>query len=154
MILTSMESQGLPLHADMFTTGDYATGCGHVPRTHYQGNRSTSADYLVSKGSNLAIKTETIVDRIIIEGQGANQQAVAVRVVEKDGTVKDIKARKEIIVSGGAYCSPAILMRSGLGKKEDLATHGIECKVDLPGVGSNLMDHLVRLPNLKSQVYD
>lgn len=88
--------------------------------------------------------TETLVDRIILEGRGGEQKAVAVKVIDKDGT-SEIRARKEIIVSGGAYCSPTILMRSGIGAKEDLATHDIECKVDLPGVGSNLMDHLVSL---------
>jgi len=66
-----------------------------------------------------------------------------VRVIEKDGTSRDIKAKKEVIISGGAYCSPTILMRSGIGGKAELAAHGIDCKADLPGVGKNLMDHVI-----------
>lgn len=138
-----MESQGLPLNPDMFTTGETPHGCGHAPRTVYKGDRTTAANYFVNKGPHLAIMTETIVDKVVFEGHGDGLRAVAVRVVEKDGTVKELKAKKEIVVSGGAYCSPVILLRSGIGPKEELEAHNIECKIDLPGVGKNLMDHLV-----------
>jgi choline dehydrogenase-like flavoprotein len=143
LILESMQSQGLPLHPDMFSTGETPHGCGHAPRTVYKGDRTTAANYFVNKGPNLSIKTETTVDKVILEGTGENLRAVAVKVIEKDGTVREIKAKKEIIVSGGAYCSPTILLRSGVGPKSELASHGIDCKVDLPGVGKNLMDHLI-----------
>jgi len=144
MILDSMQSQGLGLQEDMFTTGDNPHGCGHAPRTVYKGDRTTAANYLLNKGSNLAIKTETTVDKVVLEGEGDNLRAVAVSVVEKDdGSERTIKAKKEIIVSGGAYCSPTVLMRSGIGAKSELESFGIDCKVDLPGVGKNLMDHLV-----------
>lgn len=146
MILESMQSQGLQFQDDMFTTGDNPHGCGHVIRTVYKGDRTTAANYLINKGPNLAIKTETIVDKIILEGLGDNIKATAVKVLNKNGKEQEIKARKEIIVSGGAYCSPPILLRSGIGPKSELAAHGIDCKVDLPGVGKNLMDHLVCLP--------
>ena len=149
MILESMQSQGLPLKPDMFTTGESPHGCGHAPRTVYKGDRTTAANYFVNKGPNLAIKTETTVDKVLFEGHGSDLRATAVKVIEKDGSVKEIKAKKEIIVSGGAYCSPAILLRSGIGPKVELASHGIDCKVDLPGVGKNLMDHLVMSPNLR-----
>lgn len=56
---------------------------------------------------------------------------------------KVLKARKEVIVSGGSYNSPVILMHSGLGPKEHLQEHGIKVKVDIPGVGSALEDHLL-----------
>lgn len=125
MILESMQSQGLGLQEDMFTTGDNPHGCGHAPRTVYKGDRTTAANYFVNQGPNLSIKTDTTVDKIILEDSGSDVKAVAVKVVEKDGSVKEIKANKEIIVSGGAYCSPAILMRSGIGPKAELASHNI-----------------------------
>lgn len=128
----------------MFTTGDNPHGCGHAPRTVFKGDRTTAADYLVGLGSNLAIKTNTTVDKVVIENDGQGLKATGVQIVSKDGQKSTVKARKEIIVSGGAYCSPTILMRSGIGSKEELKQHGIECKVDLPGVGKNLQDHLVR----------
>jgi choline dehydrogenase-like flavoprotein len=143
MILESMQDRGLALQPDMFTSGNNPHGCGHVPRTHYKGNRTTSANYFRNKGPNLAIKTDTTVDKVILEGEGENLRAVAVRIIEKDGSSKELKANKEIIISGGAYCSPTILLRSGLGPKSELQSHGIDCKLDLPGVGKNLMDHLV-----------
>jgi choline dehydrogenase-like flavoprotein len=143
MILDSMQDRGLGLQHDMFTTGDNPHGCGHAPRTVYRGDRTTAANYLVNQGPNLAIKTEMTVDKVILEGEGSNLRAASVQVVEKDGSVRKIEARKEVIISGGAYCSPTILLRSGLGPKAELASHGIDCKVDLPGVGKNLMDHLV-----------
>ncbi|KAF4629763.1 hypothetical protein G7Y89_g8380 [Cudoniella acicularis] len=143
LILDSMQSQGMPLQPDMFTTGDNPHGCGHAPRTVYKGDRATAADYLLNKGPNLAIKTDTTVDKVILEGKDSDLKATAVRVIEKDGTSREIKANKEIIVSGGAYCSPTILLRSGIGPKSQLESHGIDCKVDLPGVGKNLMDHLI-----------
>ncbi|EKD18245.1 uncharacterized protein L3040_004797 [Drepanopeziza brunnea f. sp. 'multigermtubi'] len=143
MILESMADRGLRRQDDMFTTGDNPHGCGHAPRTVYKGDRTTAADYFVHKGPNLAIKTDTTVDKVILEGSGSDLQATGVKVMEKDGSTREIKARKEVIISGGAYCSPAILLRSGLGPKAELAEHGIDCKVDLPGLGKNLMDHMI-----------
>lgn len=145
MVLESFQSQGLPYHPDMFSTGDSPHGCGHVPRTVYKGDRTTAANYLLNKDSNLSIKTDTTVDKVILEGEGSDLRATAVKIIEKDGTAREIKAKKEVIVSGGAYCSPTILMRSGIGAKSELAARGIDCKVDLTGVGKNLMDHLVRI---------
>jgi len=143
LILESMQSQGLELQHDMFTTGNNAHGCGHAPRTVFKGNRTTAADYLVGLGSNLAIKTNAVVDKVILEKEGSHLRATSVLVLDKDGKKSEIKARKEVIVSGGAYCSPTILMRSGIGSKDELKKHDIECKVNLPGVGKNLMDHLI-----------
>lgn len=143
MILESMQSQGLKLQEDMFTTGDNPHGCGHAPRTVYKGDRTTAANYLKNKGPNLAIKTETTVDKILFSGSGADLKATSVQVLDKEGKEHILKAKKEIIISGGAYCSPTILLRSGIGPKEELASHGIECKLNIPGVGKNLMDHLV-----------
>jgi choline dehydrogenase-like flavoprotein len=127
----------------MFSSGESPHGCGHVPRTVYKGDRTTAANYLVNKGSNLSVKTDTIVDKVILEGEGPEIRATGVKIIEKDGTARELKAKREVIVSGGAYCSPTILLRSGIGAKSQLVAHGIQCKVDLPGVGKNLMDHLV-----------
>jgi choline dehydrogenase-like flavoprotein len=129
----------------MFTTGEVHHGCGHVVRTHRQGLRTTGADF-VTKGyhrDNIDILTNTTVDKIVLERDGGSLRATAVRLIDENGTKMTVKASREIIVSGGAYCSPPILLRSGIGPKEELEKHGIECAVDLPGVGKNLLDHLV-----------
>jgi len=129
----------------MFTTGDIPHGCGHVVRTHHQGLRTTGADF-VTKGyhrDNIDIVPNTTVDKIILEKVDGSLRATGVDLIDESGTKRTVMASREIIVSGGAYCSPPILLRSGIGPKEDLERLGIQCAVDLPGVGKNLLDHLV-----------
>ncbi|KAJ4292480.1 hypothetical protein N0V90_009142 [Kalmusia sp. IMI 367209] len=141
----SMIDQGLPYHPDMFSTGETPHGCGDAPRTVHQGIRSTAADFITKgyKRENITIKTEVTVDRILLSQDANKLAANGVATISKNGNKVNYQARKEVIVTGGAYCSPPILMRSGLGPKEHLEEHGIKCLVDLPGVGRNLMDHVL-----------
>ncbi|RGP80919.1 hypothetical protein FLONG3_969 [Fusarium longipes] len=146
MIAESMVSKGLPMDHDMFATGENPHGCGHSVRTVHQGLRTTSADFITKQKprDNLHLMVETHVDKVIIDKDAQGElRATGVRAVKPDGTVVELKASKEIIVSGGAYCSPNILNRSGIGAKEELEKHGITTLVDLPGVGKNLQDHLI-----------
>jgi choline dehydrogenase-like flavoprotein len=136
----------------MFSTGETSHGCGDVPLTVHQGIRSTAADF-ITKGyrrENITIKTEVTVDKIILEQVSGELTATGVSTISKAGQKIEYHAKKEVIITAGAYCSPPILMRSGLGPRTELEKHGIECLVDLPGVGGNLMDHVVRLPSLLS----
>lgn len=149
LIMDSMVSKGLPLDHDMFSHGENPHGCGHVPRTVHKGLRSTAADF-VSKDNakdNLHILVETHVEKVLIENVNGDLKATGVKAVKSDGSVIEIKARKEVIVSGGAYCSPNILNRSGIGATSELEKFGIPTLVELPGVGKNLMDHLVGTPS-------
>lgn len=113
--------------------------------TVYEGIRTTSADFVINKNhrGNIIIKTDTTVDKVLFSKDGGETRASGVLTRASDGTSKAFYARKEIIISGGAYCSPAILLRSGIGPKDELDKHQIACIVDSPGVGRNLMDHLV-----------
>lgn len=131
----------------MFSTGDVPHGCGHVPRTVYKGVRTTSADFITKEydRSNIAIKTDVTVDHVVLEPTADGQRATGVVTRSSDGTSKTFHARRETIISSGAYCSPAILLRSGIGARDELAKFDINCQVELPGVGKNLMDHLVCL---------
>ena len=146
LLLDSMQDKGLKLQHDMFTTGDNSHGCGHAVRTVYRGTRTTAADFLVNPPSNLIVSTNMTVDRVVLSTKDGEQTATGVIALDEGGSVVEFTARKEVIVSGGAYCSPAILMRSGIGDKNELEKHGIETKVNLPGVGKNLMDHMVSGP--------
>ncbi|KAJ4353382.1 uncharacterized protein N0V89_005111 [Didymosphaeria variabile] len=141
----SMIDQGLPYHPDMFSTGETPHGCGDVPRTVHQGVRTTAADFITRghKRENITIKTEVTVDKILFSQDAEELTAIGVAAISTNGKKVEYHARKEVIVAGGAYCSPPLLMRSGLGPKEHLEKHGIECLVDLPGVGGNLMDHVL-----------
>src|SRR6185503_4799951 len=82
---------------------------------------------------NLTIRSELHIDRVLIE----SQRAIAVRTVEKSETIHG----GQIILAAGAYNSPAILLRSGIGAAAQLAALGIAVCEDLPGVGRNLADH-------------
>lgn len=153
LLLQSFETQGLAKQDDMFSSGNNPHGCGHAPRTVHQGMRSTAADFLRKSNANLAILTQTMIDKVVLTREGGGYiRASAVRIVDKAGNARTIEAKREVIVSAGAYCTPAILLRSGIGAAGELEKVGIECKADLPGVGKNLLDHLVNfdlpLPNL------
>jgi len=130
----------------MFTTGETPQGCGNATRTVHQGLRSTAADF-ITKGyrrDNITIKTDVTVNNVVLSDTAEGLRASGVSFTLKSGEIGTVKARKEVTVSAGAYCSPTILLRSGIGAKSELEKLGIPCNVDLPGVGQNLMDHVVR----------
>jgi len=130
----------------MFTTGETPQGCGNATRTVHRGLRSTAADF-ITKGyrrDNITIKTDVTVNNVVLSDTAEGLRASGVSFISKSGETGTVKAQKEVIVSAGAYCSPTILLRSGIGAKSELEKLGIPCKVDLPGVGQNLMDHVVR----------
>jgi choline dehydrogenase len=121
-----------------------AIGVGPLPVNVVDGVRiSTAHAYLASlRGSaNLTIKADTLVDRIVVE----SERAIGVRLA----SANEIIGADLVILAAGTYASPALLMRSGIGGAADLAALGMQCRVDLPGVGRNLADHPwvpVRLP--------
>ncbi|KAK4063524.1 CAZyme family AA3 [Trichoderma aggressivum f. europaeum] len=145
LILQSFQSEGLPYDADIFTHGRNPQGSGHITRTHWQGYRSTSASFItmVRDGNQLEVVTNTVVDRVVLEQSPDGLRAVAVDVINSDSSRSRFKATREVILSAGSYCSPAILLRSGLGARADLDQLGIPCQIDLVGVGKNLLDHLI-----------
>jgi len=98
--------------------------------------RSYSIDYLPQAGSNLVIRFNTTVHKVVLNDN--NTRATGVQLV--DGSI--LHASKEVIVSGGTFLSPKILELSGIGQASILSAAGIDQKVDLPGVGENLQDHL------------
>ena len=86
---------------------------------------------------NLTVLTGARATEVLIE----DGRATGVRYV-RDGIASTIRAGSEVFLSGGSVNTPQLLMTSGFGPAGHLAEHGIECKVDLAGVGSNLQDHL------------
>tara|TARA_R110002003_G_scaffold154_1_gene13648 strand:+ start:6394 stop:7995 length:1602 start_codon:yes stop_codon:yes gene_type:complete len=96
--------------------------------------RSYSVDYLPRAGSNLVIMYNSTVHKVKLDKNRATG------IILTDGN--EIKAKKEVIISGGSLLSPKILELSGIGQKTVLDKAGIKQLVDLPGVGENLQDHL------------
>lgn len=145
-VLESYQSKGLPLKPDMFTTGDSAQGCGHAIRSIYKGVRSAASNYIGGEAvelPNVEVITGYHVDTVIIKERGNERVAAGIVALDPSGKNTQFLARKEVIISSGAYGSPAVLLRSGIGPGSELSEVGITTRVDLPGVGKNLMDHLV-----------
>jgi choline dehydrogenase len=139
---------GIPYNPDF--NGATQEGAGFFQTTTRRGRRASSAfSYLrPAKGrGNLCVETDALAQRLIFEGRRA--RAVEFR---QRGTVRTARARKEILVSSGAYNSPQLLQLSGVGPAELLKQHGIDVVLDAPGVGHDLQDHLqVRIVTRCSQ---
>ena len=85
---------------------------------------------------NLTVVTEALTRRVVLEGK----RAVGVE-YERQGKVEIVRAAREVILSGGSYNSPQLLMLSGIGPGDELRRHGIAVGHELPGVGRNLSEH-------------
>ncbi|KAK3387413.1 glucose-methanol-choline oxidoreductase [Podospora didyma] len=94
---------------------------------------------LGAKKANLVTFVSTLAKRVLFDGQ---KRAAGV-VVNTNGLEYAVRARKEVIVSAGAFQSPQLLMVSGIGPKETLQQHGIDVLHDSPGVGQNMKDHVL-----------
>jgi len=86
---------------------------------------------------NVHLELDALAHGILFEGK----RAVGVR-YEQKGSVLEAYAEREVIVSGGAFNSPQLLLLSGIGPKHELEQHGIRTVVDLPGVGKGVQDHI------------
>lgn len=107
------------------------------------GTRSSSAEYIYAankkKLNNLKLFTNTQASKINFD---SSKKATSATVLSAVGTKYTIKAKREIIVSSGAYSSPHLLMLSGIGPEATLNQHGIPIVASLPGVGQNMWDHI------------
>jgi choline dehydrogenase len=134
-LLEAAQESGLPL-IDNFNAGaGQLPGVGKTPKNIVDGHRHNAVfSYLAPARdrANLTIMTDTLVDRVLLDGRRVTG------VVSSEGRV--ISGR-EVLISSGAYSSPAILMRSGIGPSDHLTDIGINPVLNLPGVGSSLMDH-------------
>ncbi len=146
---------GLP-HNDDFN-GHSQEGVGLYQVTQHNGERWNSARAYLHSGNaadtalnggrrGLAVLTDTQALRIVFEGK----RAVGVEVV-RGGAVQILRARREIVVSSGAFNSPQLLLASGIGPAAQLRSFGIDVVHDLPGVGENLQDHLDIIINKQLQ---
>jgi choline dehydrogenase-like flavoprotein len=143
LVLESFQAKGLPLKPDLLSTGESPHACGHAVRTIYQGVRTTAVDFLKDE-SNLDILTGHYIDKVVVEPRDNGQiTASGVQTKDAEGNSRTFSATKEVIVCAGAYGSPAILLRSGIGPKKELEEQHVTPTLDLPGVGKNLQDHMV-----------
>jgi choline dehydrogenase-like flavoprotein len=115
-------------------------GLGIYQVTQKNGERWSAARAYVhphmGTRANLRVETQAQATRILFEGK----RAVGVEYRQGEA-VKQIRARREVIVSSGAFQTPQLLLLSGVGDNAALARHGIATTHHLPGVGQNLQDH-------------
>lgn len=115
--------------------------------SQHRGARASTADaYLrpARRRRNLRVLTNALVRRVTFDGDSGDGEPRATGVyVEIDGIARQARARREVILCGGAINTPQLLLLSGIGPAAHLAEHGIRQIVDAPEVGENLQDHLV-----------
>ncbi len=136
-VLEACVQAGIPRNRDF--NGAQQEGCGYYQTTTLKRRRWSAAQaYLRPARSrdNLVIRTGAHATRVLIE----NNRAVGVEFHGASGR-ETARVRGEVIVSGGAYGSPQLLLLSGLGPAQHLQDMGITVVRDMPAVGSNLHDH-------------
>ncbi len=131
-------ANGLPYNPDF--NGATQEGVGLFQTTTYNGRRaSTSVAYLgpAKARGNLKVETEALGQRVLFEGR----RAVGVE-YRQGARLRRARARKEVVLSSGAYNSPQLLQLSGVGPADLLHKHGIDVVLDAQGVGHDLQDHM------------
>ena len=131
---------GIPRNPDY--NGERQEGISYVQRTANKGRRmSTARAFLkpVKSRVNLTLRTRAHATRLLLEGK----RAVGVEYAKggRGGHTVEVRATREVILSGGAINSPQLLQMSGIGPGDLLQSLGIDVVHELPGVGENLRDH-------------
>ena len=140
--IAAAQDIGIPYNPDY--NGANQEGVGYFQQTAHKGLRcSTAKAFLkpVRQRPNLRVETHAHCLRILFDGN----TAIGIEYLQ-DGERKTMRARAEVILAAGAIGSPQILQLSGVGPAALLQRVGVPVRLDLPGVGCNLQDHLqVRL---------
>lgn len=146
--------KGLADPNDWRLVQENATGLRYPPLATTNGVRHSARERLLDVQKQypdkLTIELDALVTKVILD---QNNRAIGVEYLKgeklykahqnpsnKPGELRTVHVSKEIILAGGAYNTPQLLMLSGIGPKAELAKHGIAVKEDLPGVGTNLQD--------------
>lgn len=115
-------------------------GFGRMDMTVRKGTRCSAAKaylYPARKRSNLRVIQHALATRVLFEGK----RAVGVE-FERGGRLHQVRAEREVILSGGSINSVQLLKLSGIGPAQELRDLGVPVMADRPGVGANLQDHL------------
>lgn len=123
-----------------FNTGDNE-GVGPIHVNQRDGERWSAADGFlkpVLQRPNLRLVTGALADALVFDGLRAS----GITWRDATGGRHQARATREVVLAAGAFGSPHLMLRSGLGPGAQLQQHGIAVVSDLPGVGQNLHDHL------------
>src|SRR5262245_24114359 len=128
---------GLPVRDDY--NGFETEGISRIELFVGDGERQSSSRaylYPVLSRPNLTVETGALTTRVLIE----QRRAVGIEYARR-GQLSRVHAGREVILAGGAYNSPQLLMLSGIGPADHLKSVGVAPIHDLPGVGQNLSEH-------------
>jgi choline dehydrogenase len=113
---------------------------GYYQKNIKNGERHSAAEAFLMPAAgrtNLRIATSAVATKLVLE----RSRVVGIEYV-RDGRPERARVAREVILCGGVVESPKLLMRSGIGPADHLRSVGIPVVASLPGVGSNLQDHL------------
>ena len=147
VFLQAAVQAGHPPNQDF--NGTQQKGFGFYQVAQNKGQRCSNARaYLhgIRRRPNLEVLTGVRVTRVLLEGK----RAVGVRYHDGRG-FKELRARREVILSAGAVQSPHLLLLSGIGPEQELQAHGVDLCHALSGVGSNLQDHVDVVVSVRSR---
>jgi choline dehydrogenase len=136
--IEAAEELGFPRSSDF--NGNHPEGVGIYQINTRGGWRASTANAFLHparRRKNLKLQTKALARRVLFEGKRANGVEYAL-----GGEVRQVRARREVILCGGAINSPQLLMLSGIGDPAQLKAVGIEPLVAARAVGRNLQDHL------------
>lgn len=147
MFIKAGRAIGLSENTDM--NAETQEGLGVYNVTQHDGMRWSSYRaflHPVRARANLTILSGTDTKRVLIE----DGKATGIEITNADGT-RVLTADKEVILSAGAFNSPELLLRSGVGPADMLKKAGVTPAHDLPGVGQNLRDHVDGMITVRSR---
>ncbi|KAI0774498.1 alcohol oxidase [Fomes fomentarius] len=138
---------GLPVAlgpvSDSHPHGAYFAPCTYDPNTHTR-TYATTAFYLPNKDRpNFIVLVGAHVNRVIPAADNGSEYVAESVQFQHGGEIYLARAKKEVILSTGTLKSPQILELSGIGNPNLLRKIGIPTKVDLPGVGTNIQEHMI-----------
>jgi choline dehydrogenase len=138
LFAAAAEKAGFPRSRDY--NGAEPEGVAQPDMTIGDGRRYSTARAFLRPAlarRNLTVETGALARRVVIE----HGRAVGVE-YRRNGTIATAHAEREIVLSGGTYNSPHLLMLSGIGPADELRAHGIAPVLDRPEVGRNLQEHV------------
>jgi choline dehydrogenase len=129
-------------------------GVRYAPLSTHRHSRNGTREFVLDVArrypDRLSIELDALATEVLFDDlnraigvaylKGASLYRASAKPAQAAGTPLKAYASREVILSGGAYNTPQLLMLSGIGPKEELAALGIKSRVNLPGVGQNLQD--------------
>lgn len=145
-LLNSLNEVGVPTTDDMSSGNILGAQYSTITVEATNGKRATARSFYEQaqndKRPNLNVIFQALAKKIVFDTSGGRPKAVAVNYSLPLGVAKAVTARKEVIISAGAFQSPQLLMVSGIGPADQLQAQNIPVLVENSNVGQHMQDHV------------